>query len=50
LTLALVLAIALHALFYAAVCPMARYSVAVYPCAALLIGLGYSRRGSVLPP
>jgi hypothetical protein len=37
---AILLATALHALLYAAVCPMARYSVAVYPACALLAARG----------
>jgi len=43
LHLALLLAVALHVLLYAAVCPMARYSVAVYACAAPLVALGWTR-------
>ena len=41
--LALLLAVALHVLLYAAVCPMARYSVAVYACAAPLAAIGWTR-------
>ncbi|HEX5045404.1 MAG TPA: hypothetical protein VFV75_21110 [Candidatus Polarisedimenticolaceae bacterium] len=50
---AVLLAAALHALFYAAVCPMARYSVAVYPACALLAARGLAvlyRSGSDSPP
>ena len=50
---AALLATALHAVFYAAVCPMARYSVAVYPACALLAGRGLAvlyRSGSGSPP
>jgi hypothetical protein len=43
LLLALVLSVGLHAVVYAAVCPMARYSVVVYPCCAPLAAMGLRR-------
>jgi hypothetical protein len=43
LFLALLLAVALHTACYAAVHPMARYSVAVYPCLAPLAARGLAR-------